>query len=68
MRKEVNKQMANFFKGYGVKAYQEKHKGESVEEIQTAKLKGFTAPDPKTLKNKKSNRYESNPMSEDENI
>ena len=60
--------MANFFKGYGVKAYQEKHEGEYVEEIQTTKLKGFTAPDPKTLKNKKSNRYGSNPISEDENI
>lgn len=60
--------MANFFKGYGVKAYQEKHEGELVEEIQTARLKGFTAPDPKTLKNKKSNRYGNDPISEDEDI
>ena len=29
--------MANFFKGYGAKAYQEKHKGEVVEEIKTTR-------------------------------
>lgn len=60
--------MANFFKNYGIEAYKQKHKGEKVEEIRTANLKGFTAPDPKTLKNKKSNRYGSNPESDDENI
>lgn len=41
--------MANFFKGYGAKAYQEKHKGEQVEEIKTTRLEGCTAPDPKKL-------------------
>lgn len=60
--------MANFFKNYGVQAYKEKHKGEQVEEIKTANLEGFAAPDPKTLKNKKSNRRRNDPMSEDENI
>lgn len=45
--------MANFFKEYGVKAYQEKHKGEKVEEIQTSNLKGHEAPDPKSLGNRK---------------
>ena len=60
--------MANFFKNYGVQAYKEKHKGEQVEEIKTANLEGFAAPDPKTLKNKKSNRRRSNSESDDENI
>ena len=60
--------MANFFKNYGVQAYKEKHKGEIVEEIKTANLEGFAAPDPKTLKNKKSNRRRNDSMSEDENI
>lgn len=60
--------MANFFKNYGVEAYKEKHKGEQVEEIKTANLEGFAAPDPKTLKNKKSNRRKNDSMSEDENI
>lgn len=60
--------MANFFKDYGVQAYKEKHKGEKVEEIKTANLKGFAAPDPKTLKNKKSSRGRNNSMSENENI
>ena len=41
--------MANFFKGYGAKAYQEKHRGEVVEEIKTTRLEGHEAPDPKTL-------------------
>lgn len=60
--------MANFFKGYGAKAYQEKHKGEVVEEIKTTRLEGCEAPDPKTFKNKKSNRNRNDFMSEDENI
>lgn len=60
--------MANFFKNYGVEAYKQKHKGEKVEEIRTANLEGFAAPDPKTLKNKKSNRRRSNSESDDENI
>ena len=60
--------MANFFKNYGVQADKEKHKGEIVEEIKTANLEGFAAPDPKTLKNKKSNRRRNDSMSEDENI
>lgn len=60
--------MANFFKNYGVEAYKQKHKGEKVEEIRTANLEGFAAPDPKTLKNKKSNRHRSNSESDDENI
>lgn len=45
--------MANFFKGYGVKAYQIKHEGEQVEEIKTSNLAGCTAPDPKSLGNRK---------------
>ena len=45
--------MANFFKGYGAQAYQKKHKGESVEEIETSNLKGHEAPDPKTFGNRK---------------
>lgn len=60
--------MANFFKNYGVEAYKQKHKGEKVEEIRTANLEGFAAPDPKTLKNKKSNRRRNNSESDDENI
>ena len=60
--------MANFFKNYGIQAYKEKHKGEQVEEIKTANLEGFAAPDPKTLKNKRSNRRRNDSMSEDENI
>lgn len=60
--------MANFFKNYGIEAYKQKHKGEKVEEIRTANLEGFAAPDPKTLKNKKSNRRRSNSESDDENI
>ena len=60
--------MANFFKNYGVQAYKEKHKNEQVEEFRTANLEGFAAPDPKTLKNKKSNRYRNDSTPEDENI
>lgn len=45
--------MANFFKNYGVEAYKQKHKGEKVEEIRTANLEGFAAPDPKSLGNRK---------------
>ena len=45
--------MANFFKGYGVKAYQTKHEGEHVEEVKTSNLRGYTAPDPKSLGNRK---------------
>lgn len=45
--------MANFFKGYGVKAYQEKHEGEQVEEIKTSNLTGHKAPNPKSLGNRK---------------
>ena len=60
--------MANFFKNYGIEAYKQKHKGEKGEEIRTANLEGFAAPDPKTLKNKKSNRRRSNSESDDENI
>lgn len=45
--------MANFFKGYGVKAYQAKHESEQVEEVKTSNLTGYTAPDPKSLGNRK---------------
>lgn len=45
--------MANFFKGYGVKAYQAKHEGEQVEEVKTSNLTGCTAPDPRSLGNRK---------------
>ena len=45
--------MANFFKGYGVKAYQIKHEGEQVEEVKTSNLIGYTTPDPKSLGNRK---------------
>ena len=45
--------MANFFKEYGVQAYQKKHKDESIEEIETSNLKGHEAPDPKTFSNRK---------------
>ena len=63
--------MANFFKGYGAKAYQEKHKGEVVEEIKTTRLEGCEAPDPKTFGSKKQsarNRAIYGSVSEENNI
>lgn len=62
--------MANFFKNYGIQAYKEKHKGEQVEEIKTANLEGFAAPNPRTLKNRKQsarNRALYGSVSNDEN-
>ena len=56
------------FAGYGIDSYKKKHEGEQIEEIKTSNLKGYTAPDPKTLKNKKSNRRGNNSAPEDENI
>ena len=63
--------MANFFKGYGAKAYQEKHKGEVVEEIKTTKLEGYTVPSPKTLGSDKQSardRAINGPISDENNI
>lgn len=65
--------MANFFKGYGVKAYQEKHEGEQVEEVKTSNLAGHTAPDPKNLGNRKQSArsramYGAAEQEEEENI
>ena len=62
--------MAKFFKGYGVDSYKERHKGEKVEEIKTANLEGFAAPNPRTLKNRKQsarNRALYGSVSNDEN-
>lgn len=64
------RQMANFFKNYGVNAYQKKHQGEVIENINTVRLAGCSAPDPKTLRNKKQserNRALYGSVSEDEN-
>ena len=44
--------MANFFKEY-TRKYQEKHKGEEVEDMTKPKLADCTAPDPRTLGNNK---------------
>jgi hypothetical protein len=53
VKKEVNIEMANFFKQYR-DAYKEKHIGEAVEiNLIIPKNTGVTVPNPKTLGNKK---------------
>lgn len=56
------------FAGYGIDSYKKKHEGEQITPIETSNLKGHEAPDPKTLKNNKSNRRRKNTAPEDENI
>lgn len=63
--------MANFFKGYGVKAYQAKHEGEEIEVIKTSNLEGCEAPDPKSLGRRKQstrNHISHDFFEEEENI
>lgn len=63
--KEVTK-MANFFKNYGVSAYQKKHQGEQPkEDLSIPKNAGCTVPDPKSLGNNKKKGSEESEESEE---